>query len=70
MDIETSNGYNKPQRSADELRRGLEEANRHLLDLEAEKKRVVKSYNERIKDMKTEIESVVTQLKLLEEKHG
>jgi chromosome segregation ATPase len=70
MDIETANGLNKPQRSSDELRRGLEDTNRRLLALKKEKKSVMADYNERIKDLETELESLDTQLKLLEEKHG
>lgn len=70
MDIETANGLNKPQRTPDELRRGLEDTNRRLLALKREKKSVMADYNERIKDLETELESLDTQLKLLEEKHG
>lgn len=70
MDIETANGLNKPQRTPEELRMGLEETTRRLLALRREKKSVVADYNERIKDLETELESLDTQLKLLRDKNG
>lgn len=70
MDIVTRRGLNKPQRTADELRRDLALANARLLGTKREKKAALADFNERIRDQETEIESIVTQLKLLEEKNG
>ena len=68
MEIETANGLNKPQRTVPELRRDLESANERLLFLKREKKSMLADLNERIRDQETEIESILTQLRRLQEK--
>ena len=51
-----------PQRTPDELRMSLENIDRQLIEVEAEKKAAAKGYNERIKDLKAERDAIIEQL--------
>ena len=51
-----------PQRTPDELRRSLENIDRQLIEVEAEKKAAAKNYNERLKDLKSERDAIIEQL--------
>lgn len=52
----------KPQRTPDELRRALENVDRQMIEVEVMKKAVVKDYNERLKDLKSERDAIIEQL--------
>jgi hypothetical protein len=52
----------KPQRTPDELRLSLENVDRQMIEVEAEKKAAVKNYNERLKDLKSERDAIIEQL--------
>ena len=52
----------KPQRTPDELRMALENVDRQIIEVEAEKKASAKNYNERLKDLKSERDAIVEQL--------
>ena len=52
----------KPQRTPDELRQSLENIDRQLIEVEADKKASAKAYNERIKDLKAERDAIIEQL--------
>lgn len=60
----------KLQRSSEELRRELEAANNRLLSLKRRKKELVSEMNEQIHDQETEIEGILEQLSVLEDKGG
>lgn len=64
-DGEPAEGLSKPQRSADELRTALEDAERRLQDLKRRKKDAVAGFNERIKDQEAEIEGILEQLETM-----
>ena len=51
-----------PQRTPEELRMSLENIDRQLIEVEAEKKSSAKAYNERIKDLKAERDAIIEQL--------
>ena len=51
-----------PQRTPEELRMSLENIDRQLIEVEAEKKAAAKQYNERIKDLKAERDAIIEQL--------
>jgi hypothetical protein len=51
-----------PQRTPEELRMSLENIDRQLIEVEAEKKAAAKGYNERIKDLKAERDAIIEQL--------
>lgn len=51
-----------PQRTPDELRRSLENIDRQIIEVEAEKKAAAKTYNERLKDLKSERDAIIEQL--------
>ena len=51
-----------PQRTPDELRRSLEHIDRQIIEVEAEKKAAAKTYNERLKDLKSERDAIIEQL--------
>ena len=51
-----------PQRTPDELRRSLENIDRQIIEVEAEKKAAAKIYNERLKDLKSERDAIIEQL--------
>lgn len=55
----------KPQRTPDELRRALENVDRQIIEVEAEKKASAKNYNERLKDLKSERDAIVEQLEVV-----
>ena len=55
----------KPQRTPDELRMALENVDRQIIEVEAEKKASAKNYNERLKDLKAERDAVIEQLEAL-----
>ena len=52
----------EPQRTPEELRRSLENIDRQLIEVEADKKAAAKGYNERIKDLKAERDAIIEQL--------
>ena len=52
----------EPQRTPDELRRSLENIDRQLIEVESEKKASMRTYNERIKDLKAERDAIIEQL--------
>ena len=52
----------KPQRTPEELRMSLENIDRQLIEVEAEKKAAAKAYNERLKDLKAERDAIIEQL--------
>lgn len=52
----------KPQRTPDELRRSLENIDRQIIEVEADKKAAAKQYNERLKDLKAERDAIIEQL--------
>jgi hypothetical protein len=51
-----------PQRTPDELRLSLENVDRQMIEVEAQKKAAVKDFNERIKDLKAERDAIIEQL--------
>ena len=55
----------KPQRTPDELRRSLENIDRQIIEVEADKKASAKEYNERLKDLKAERDAIIEQLEAL-----
>jgi len=55
----------KPQRTPDELRRSLENVDRQIIEVEADKKASAKEYNERLKDLKAERDAIIEQLEAL-----
>lgn len=52
----------EPQRTPAQLRESLENIDRQLIEVEAEKKASAKAYNERIKDLKAERDAIIEQL--------
>ena len=52
----------KPQRTPYELREALEHVDRQIIEQEALKKAAAKSYNERLKDLKSERDAIIEQL--------
>ena len=60
----------KLQRTSEELRRELEAANNRLLSLKRRKRALVSDMNEQIHDQETEIEGILEQLSILDDKGG
>lgn len=53
---------NEPQRTPEQLRLSLENVDRQMIEVEAQKKAAVKDFNERIKDLKAERDAIIEQL--------
>ena len=51
-----------PQRTPEQLRLSLENIDRQLIEVEAQKKAAAKNFNERIKDLKSERDAIIEQL--------
>lgn len=51
-----------PQRTPEQLRMSLENVDRQMIEVEAQKKAAVKDFNERIKDLKAERDAIIEQL--------
>lgn len=51
-----------PQRTPEQLRLSLENIDRQLIEIEAQKKAAAKNFNERIKDLKSERDAIIEQL--------
>ena len=52
----------EPQRTPEQLRLSLENIDRQLIEVEAQKKAAAKNFNERIKDLKSERDAIIEQL--------
>lgn len=52
----------EPQRTPEQLRMSLENVDRQMIEVEAQKKAAVKDFNERIKDLKAERDAIIEQL--------
>lgn len=52
----------KPQRTVPELREALEHVTRQIIEVEAEKKEMNKTLNERLKDLRYERDAIVQEL--------
>ena len=52
----------KPQRTVPELREALEHVTRQIIEVEAEKKEMSKTLNERLKDLRYERDAIVQEL--------
>ena len=60
----------KPQRTPDELRMALQNAETNLRSVKATKKSMTAAYNDQLKDIESEIVDILDQLNQLEEQKG